>query len=207
MGTYTEFSGAIRIVPQVEPELAARFSKYFNIRHMRRDLDTLMAEHPNKEDRTARSLMGDGEFGPEGLYYLPVETSEVSAALRAAFVGGEEMPIEGIRHQMDTNYPPQGAPSLYCDMILVPATDGSCSYLAWNQSEKAYSFPDWFRLIAKLLIPLGYHLDGKMLANVECGMDSYLISVHDEDVQVTDLDLPHGTYEIELMDAMSVYEG
>lgn len=205
MGTHTEFHGAIRIVPQVEPELAARLNEYFNIRHMRRSLDALMAEYPTKEDRKARSLMGDGEFGPEGLYYLPVKVSEFSSAGKA-LAGEDGMSAEGIQHMMDANYPPVGAPSLYCDMVLVPSVEDNCSYLAWSQAEKAYGFPDWFKLIAELLVPLGYHLDGTMFANEEWGMYYYLISVKDTDVRVTDIDLPHGTYEQELDDALAAYE-
>lgn len=198
MGTNTEFQGAVRISPRVEPSLAERFERWFAIRHMRRDVAELLAAFPNEEDRKAHSLMGDGQFGLDGLYYLPDEIAEISPAL-AAFHNGTN--LEGIADMKDISNPPAGAPSLYCDLFMVPSVKENCSYLGWNGSEKSYAVSDWIEMIAKLLVPLGYHLDGRVLADEE-GMNYYVISVLDESVQTISIDLPSYTYDWEFGDAL-----
>lgn len=38
MGTYTDFTGAIRITPCLKEPLAGRFRQFLGIRHMKRDV-------------------------------------------------------------------------------------------------------------------------------------------------------------------------
>lgn len=199
MGTNTVFEGAIRITPKIGPELTEHFGRYFNIRHMSRDLDMLLAAHPGEADRKAHSLLGDGNFGPEGVYYLPDRIKEMSPALNALSAGED---CEGIVEQRGVGTPPAGAPALYCDMILVPSPVADCSYLAWDGTEESDNIADWVEFFAKLLVPLGYHLDGRMLANEEGGMDLYIISVLNEFVRVIPVELPGGTYSQELESAL-----
>lgn len=53
MGTYTDFTGAIRITPCLKEPLAGRFRQFLGIRHMKRDgkiLETLWTR-TQKADR------------------------------------------------------------------------------------------------------------------------------------------------------------
>lgn len=43
MGTYTDFTGAIRITPCLKEPLAGRFRQFLGIRHMKRDGKILLA--------------------------------------------------------------------------------------------------------------------------------------------------------------------
>lgn len=46
MGTYTDFTGAIRITPCLKEPLAGRFRQFLGIRHMKRDVKILEALFP-----------------------------------------------------------------------------------------------------------------------------------------------------------------
>lgn len=72
MGTNTDFTGAIRITPCVEEPLATRLKQFMDIRHMKRNVKTLHTLFPDLEDRKPMSLFGDGDFGEEGAFFIPV---------------------------------------------------------------------------------------------------------------------------------------
>eukprot|EP00975_Prorocentrum_lima_P050404 10556847-Prorocentrum_lima.AAC.1 len=65
MGTYTDFTGAIRITPCLKEPLAGRFRQFLGIRHMKRDVKILEALFPALEERKAVTLFGDGDFGED----------------------------------------------------------------------------------------------------------------------------------------------
>ena len=67
MGTYTDFTGAIRITPCLKEPLAGRFRQFLGIRHMKRDVKILEALFPALEERKAVTLFGDGDFGEDGV--------------------------------------------------------------------------------------------------------------------------------------------
>ena len=56
MGTYTDFTGAIRITPCLKEPLAGRFRQFLGIRHMKRDVKILEALFPALEERKAVTL-------------------------------------------------------------------------------------------------------------------------------------------------------
>lgn len=62
MGTYTDFTGAIRITPCLKEPLAGRFRQFLGIRHMKRDVKILEALFPTLEERKAVTLFGDGDL-------------------------------------------------------------------------------------------------------------------------------------------------
>ena len=68
MGTYTDFTGAIRITPCLKEPLAGRFRQFLGIRHMKRDVKILEALFPTLEERKAVTLFGDGDFGEDGAF-------------------------------------------------------------------------------------------------------------------------------------------
>ena len=51
MGTYTDFTGAIRITPCLKEPLAGRFRQFLGIRHMKRDVKILDGVVPCKCSR------------------------------------------------------------------------------------------------------------------------------------------------------------
>ena len=79
MGTYTDFTGAIRITPCLKEPLAGRFRQFLGIRHMKRDVKILEALFPALEERKAVTLFGDGEFW-RGWCILPAHPYEGSHA-------------------------------------------------------------------------------------------------------------------------------
>ena len=57
MGTYTDFTGAIRITPCLKEPLAGRFRQFLGIRHMKRDVKILEALFPTlKSAKLSRCL-------------------------------------------------------------------------------------------------------------------------------------------------------
>lgn len=194
MGTHTDFSGAIQIKPRIQEPLASKLAEWLELRHMRRDVSTLEKLYPTEAERKVHTLFDDGDFGEEGEFYIPDITKDLD--LRAFDEG--ELP-EGLANTMETNYPPKNCPNLYSDLALVHSEDGSCSYLGWNDAEKAYDIPKWLELLAGYLIPRGYHMNGTMFASVEYGSWFYYIFVNDTDVRCEDF-LPDVTYKDEFWD-------
>lgn len=101
MGTNTDFTGAIRITPCVEEPLATRLKQFMDIRHMKRNVKTLHTLFPNLEDRKPMSLFGDGDFGEEGAFFIPVETPDLNRRLHEA----GPYP-EGLDNKFSMNKPP-----------------------------------------------------------------------------------------------------
>ena len=102
--------------------------------------------------------------------------------------------IEGLTETLDMNYPPKNCPGIYSDLALVHSQDGSCSYLGWNGAEKAYDIPEWLELLARYLVPRGYHMTGILFAVVEYGCEFYSIEMDDENVLVENFE-PTTTYD------------
>lgn len=197
MSIYMEVSGAIRICPAVEPALAERLNRFLVLRHMRRDVERLCELYPSEEERKSHSLLEDGNFGPEGVYFMPAESEEASLA------DYEKLP--GLRGQGDVNKPPEGGSSLYCPLWILPGAAGEdCSYLAWNEDGYYRDFGKWVKLVAQLLVSRGYHMDGRLVINVENGWKFHLIAVHDADV--TEEEHEGGSYLAELWKAVDQWK-
>lgn len=188
MGTYTDFTGAIRITPCLKEPLAGRFRQFLGIRHMKRDVKILEALFPTLEERKAVTLFGDGDFGEDGAFFLPIHTRDLTRRICL-----HERYAEGLTDERDMNMTPCPCPSLYCDLELRNDPDNGHSYLGWNEAEKAYYITDWIGYIAEWLSKLGYHLDGKMFAVVEGGMSYYTITV-DSDKVTSEEFIPDATY-------------
>lgn len=191
MGETTYFRGAIRIVPRIPETLANRLDVFMEMRHMRRDTSVLDELYPSMKDRRTHSLFDDGDFGVEGAFYLPDLTREYNFELKL-----QDSSTEGLQDTWDMNQPPAPLPSLYCDLVVVHDENANCSYIGWSGAEKAYCIADWINLFAEQLTTRGYHLDGKMFADVEEGMEYYSITVRDDQVAVEEF-VPETTYDQE----------
>ena len=199
MGYNTDFTGAIRITPKITEPLAEKLEQWLVLRHMRRDVAALEQLYATDEERNTHTLFGDGNFGCQGEFYLPDQTKEFSTG----YFEQEPYP-EGLTNNMSMNYPPANCPDLYCKLALVHSKDDVCSYIGWDGAESTYDIPEWLRLLASYLVPLGYHLDGTLFANGESGNDFYYIRVNDEDVRVEDLE-PESTYACEFSELYHGY--
>ena len=113
MGTYTDFTGAIRITPCLKDPLAGRFRQFLGIRHMKRDVKILEALFPTLEERKAVTLFGDGDFGEDGAFFLPIHTRDLTRRICL-----HERYAEGLTDERDMNMTPGPCPSLYCDLEL-----------------------------------------------------------------------------------------
>ena len=136
----------------------------------------------------AVTLFGDGDFGEDGAFFLPIHTRDLTRRICL-----HERYAEGLTDERDMNMTPGPCPSLYCDLELRNDPDNGHSYLGWNEAEKAYYITDWIGCIAEWLSKLGYHLDGKMFAVVEGGMSYYTITV-DGDKVTSEEFIPDATY-------------
>jgi len=194
MSSHIGYIGAIRIKPMVEEGLAKRMENFLEIRHMKRDVSILKALYPTLEDRKAVTLMADGNFGPEGLFFIPTTTKTKGFEKWTQYVGEE-----GLINRIAYLTAPKGCPSLYSELKLVSAPDGTCSYLGWTE-EQAEDVPEWIALIASLLVPAGYHLDGKMLAIEDGGERFEQIVVENADVKRAIWE-PDVTYDEEFQQA------
>ena len=154
MSQTIEYIGAVRITPMVEAGLAERLALYLEIRHMKRDIPMLETLYPQLEDRKAVTLMADGDFGPDGAFFLPTITHDIDCHL-------DYSGLEGLTDPSACNLKPSICPNLYCELKLVAAPDGTCSYLGWTE-ESSEDVPEWIALIASLLVPIGYHLEGSV---------------------------------------------
>lgn len=173
----TFFSGAIHISPRVEDGLAERLNEFFRTRHMRRSVAALEKMYPSYDARASHTLFGDGDFGEEGVWYLPELTTG------SDFVLSEPMP-EGLEGMESLNIPPKGLPDLYCRLELIQDDANNSSILRWNGAEKAYNIPEWLSFLADVLGDKGYVLNGVLHADIEDGWRMYDIVVSENKVQV-----------------------
>ncbi len=177
MSSSTIFTGTIHISPRVEDGLAERLNKFFRIRHMRRSVAALERMYPSKEARASHTLFGDGEFGEEGMWYLPEQTKG------SDFVLSEPIP-EGLEGMESVNIPPRGLPDLYCRLELIQDDENNSSILRWNGAEKAYYISEWLSFLADVFKNKGYALNGTIHADVDEGCHQYDIVVSENEVQV-----------------------
>lgn len=76
----------------VEVNLAERLNRYFDIRHMKRDVVKLKALYPTLEERKAVTLMADGDFGPDGAFFMPTTTTDID-------IHSDNAGVEGLRNR------------------------------------------------------------------------------------------------------------
>ena len=139
MGYSTDFNGMIKISPNLK-ELDKEFlDKFFQIRHMKRDMSKLKGISKNDIK----------EFGNDGCFYLK--------------------DYDNFNEMYDFNFfininDSGDMPSLWCNLEIVE--DNGESFVQWNGSEKTYGINEengWFTwLIDNFFKPNGYVLNGEM---------------------------------------------
>ena len=162
MGYSTDFNGEIKISPKLKTIDKEFLDKFFQIRHMKRDMSKLKGISKNAIK----------EFGKDGCFYLKDYYDDI-----------KEMPddktIININDCGDM-------PSLYCDLEIVE--ENGESFVQWNGSEKTYGVNvenGWFTwLIDNFFKPCGYVLNGEMTWQGEEDDDTGTIKIENNIVSL-----------------------
>ena len=161
MGYSTDFNGTIKISPNLK-ELDKEFlDKFFQIRHMKRDMTKL-------KDISENLIK---EYGKDGCFYLK-DYNNFNEMY-------DDKTIININDSGDM-------PSLYCNLEIVE--DNGESFVQWNGSEKTYGVNvenGWFTwLIDNFFKPCGYVLNGEMTWQGEEDDDTGTIKIENNIVSL-----------------------
>lgn len=163
MGYNTEYMGSVKITPRLKKEDKEFLDKFFQIRHMKRDMSKL--EGVKTEDIE--------KFGKDGCFYLKdYDWSNDNEMM-------EDKTIVNINDSGDM-------PSLWCDLEIVE--ENGETFIQWNGNEKSYSINEdngWFTwLIDNFFKPNGYILNGEMTWQGEDDTDTGTITITDNVVNI-----------------------
>ena len=163
MGYSIDFDGKIKISPKLKDNDKEFLDKFFQIRHMKRDMSKL--EGVKVEDIE--------KFGKDGCFYLKdYDWSNYK----------EMMEDKTILDQNDSG----DMPSLWCDLEIVE--ENGESFIQWNGSEKTYGVNvenGWFTwLIDNFFKPCGYVLNGEMTWQGEDDDDTGTIKIENNIVSL-----------------------
>ena len=154
MGYSIDLDGKIKISPKLKDNDKEFLDKFFQIRHMKRDMTKL-------KDISEDLIK---ECGKDGCFYIK--------------------DYDGIKEMTDDktiiNINDSGdMPSLWCDLEIVE--ENSESFVQWNGSEKTYGVNvenGWFTwLIDNFFKPCGYVLNGEMTWQGEYDDDTGTIKI------------------------------
>lgn len=161
MGYSTEFSGVIEITPRLKNEDKEFLDKFFQIRHMKRDMSKLKGISKNVIK----------EFGKDGCFYLKDYDN-----FNEIF---DDKTIINVNNSGDM-------PSLWCDLEIVEKNGET--FIQWNGSEKTYGVNEengWFTwLIDNFFKPNGYVLNGEMTWQGEEDDDIGTIKIENNNVSL-----------------------
>lgn len=163
MGYYTEFAGAFKITPIVDPEVALRINLWLRSRHYIR---------PFPDDLEDQTLFG--KTGTNGEYIIP----SFSAALldmqkknwiptiapwaisetEDFFYETKMLLLKKFIHNYNTC--PGIIPSLWSDFVLIQDPNLGCSWLRWNESDNAQKMEKWGNILWKIFRAMGYFCEG-----------------------------------------------
>ena len=130
-------------------------------------------EFLTKFSNTRRMARNVGpEYGIEGEFYVGGEDRDTPLSENADGAGSTIL---------NYNVPPKTQPGLWCQWI--PTEDG-CA-IEWSGGEKFYCYVEWIEyLIAKILRPRGYVLNGTVEWQGEDRYDMGAIVIKDNTVEV-----------------------
>lgn len=167
MGYTTRFKGQFHLDKPLAPAHDAYLTQFAGTRRMKRD--PLVANGlPDSVRRAAHIPIGnDGAYFTGGLGF-----------------NGQERDIS----VLDSNLPPGGQPSLWCQWR--PSAEGT--RIVWDGGEKFYEYIPWLKyLIGHFLNPWGYTLNGQVTWEGEEAADKGVIDVVDNIVSSTEYpDIP-----------------
>ena len=162
MGYSIDLDGKIKISPKLKANDKEFLDKFFQIRHMKRDMSKLKGISKNAIK----------EFGKDGCFYLKDYYDDI-----------KEMPDDKTIININDS---GDMPSLWCDLEIVE--ENGESFVQWNGSEKTYGVNvenGWFNwLIDNLFKPCGYVLDGEMTWQGEYDDDTGTIKIENNIVSL-----------------------
>lgn len=175
MGYSTFFDGAIKVMPKVDPSTCKNLNVWLNMRHCK------SYERPDVQaDFSDRAWEPDGPKIPS-----PDKLIEefVSKHPKASVFPADEIsnyvwvpePKTKAKPMNVNNYNTEGFPgvSLWSNLRIYQDTD--CSYIAWDESEKAYGMDRWFAILVEVLSNIGYKCEGIVRAQGEDYDDRWTI--------------------------------
>jgi hypothetical protein len=163
MGYTTEFNGTFILNPPATQEQIEYINKFSGTRRMRRDVAKLQAVHKGEHGL-------NGNYGVDGEYFVG-----------GAGHGGQDRDETIVEY----NSPPSTQPGLWCQWILTE--DGT--QLQWDEGEKFYKYIEWLKyLITNFFEPWGNKLSGNVIYQGEEIVDRGVISVLNNEVEVTGSD-------------------
>lgn len=193
MGYQTEFYGAFRIFPKLDPGFACRLNLWFNCRHYQRAVKMAISEHaandisditlfgtPGKHNEF---LMPSFRQAVDNLIYErinPVLAPHLMGTMGRDYIADNPFSTATLteEEQIAYNSTPENIPSLWSNIIIVNDPDANCSYLGWDQVEKSYNMETWFRCVINLLQTLNYTVDGRVCAEGEDPDDIWYMEVN-----------------------------
>lgn len=192
MGYFTDFKGAFRVTPIVSTEVALRINLWLNSRHYTRPMPQ------DLEDETLFGKPGKhGEFIMPSLRNALAKMQEegldpvvVPWAIRENYEDIIRPDYSSLSHAeqakwtMDFNECPGKVPSLWSDFMLVSDHKNNCSWLMWNDSDKAYSMASWGEFLWKVLQAMDYLVEGTMCAQGEDDSDFWYMQASKESFAV-----------------------
>lgn len=198
MSTYYPSIGTIKITPMITGIFEKRLQIFLKMRHMKRNTHALMELYPTPESRKRVTLLNDGDFGSDGVFYIPKKTREASWRYSV------DRQIEGLNIPGGMATHPSVCPDLYTHLQISHSEKDNCTYLGWDKSDGAWSIPKWLKFLAPLLAQKGYHLEGRMF--FEDGEFKYSFAdVTDKEVTITDW-VPNVTYQEDYCRSLSEEE-
>lgn len=163
MGYSTFFTGAIKVTPKIDPLTCTNLNVWLSMRHCK------TYERPD-----VQAGLSDRAWEPDGPK-IPSPNKIVEAFVtkhpKASGFGFDEISnyvwVPEPETRSVNDYNTEGFPnvSLWSDVRIYQGTD--CSYLAWDESEKAYGMERWFAILVELLAGMGYVCEGVVSAQGE----------------------------------------
>ena len=164
MGYSTEFYGEFKFDKPVTEALAEYINRFSYTRRMPRDNEKIKEIYPNWKE-----LCFFGELGNKGEYFAPPDGNSFGQNYDDSIID-----YNGFKESVH--------PGLWCQWVV----NEDRTALVWDGGEKFYEYVEWLRyLINHFFAPLGYVLNGVMEFQGEEDDDSGVITVVDNNVNMS----------------------
>lgn len=189
MGYSTFFTGAIKVTPKVDHETVINLNAYFHQRH-----------HHGMDLPEVQNLMSKKAWEPNGPGVADIQpyiddfkdkhpmAKDHTDDFISSFIWVPEIETKMSNFTKPENYSAlynherDPRRSLWSDIKLYQSDD--CTYIAWDNSEKAYAMGEWFTHAVKILKNLGYNCNGTVRAQGEEEDDRWTVYVENNNTKI-----------------------